>query len=93
MESEPVGGEIGDSLLFSKSPRLSVETLGPRQVVIGKESTYKVRVENLGDADAESVIVRINTPLGAQIVAVQASRGQTDPLGVAKQKPLQWFTR
>ena len=81
---------MGGSLLFSKSPQLSVETLGPREVVIGKEATFKIRLQNLGDPVAESVLVRINTPLGAQIVAAQASRGQTNAIAATKQKPLEW---
>ena len=90
LTSQTVGTELGGSLLFSKSPQLSVETLGPRQVVIGKEATFKIRLQNLGDPVAESVLVRVNTPLGAQIVAAQASRGQTNSLTTAKQKPLEW---
>ena len=90
LTSQTVGGELGGSLLFSKSPQLSVETLGPSQVVIGKEATFKIRLRNLGDPVAESVLVRINTPLGAQIVAAQPSRGQTNAVAAAKQKPLEW---
>ena len=90
LTSQTVGGELGGSLLFSKSPQLSVETLGPSQVVIGKEATFKIRLRNLGDPVAESVLLRINTPLGAQIVSAQPSRGQTNALAAAKQKPLEW---
>ncbi|MEC8337914.1 MAG: hypothetical protein VXZ84_07210 [Planctomycetota bacterium] len=90
LTSQTVGGELGDSLLFTKSPQLSVETLGPSEVVIGKEATFKVRLRNLGDPVAESVLVRINTPLGAQIVAAQPSRGQTNSVATSKQKPLEW---
>ena len=90
LTSQTVGGELGDSLLFTKSPQLSVETLGPSEVVIGKEATFKIRLRNLGDPVAESVLVRINTPLGAQIVAAQPSRGQTNSVATSKQKPLEW---
>ena len=90
LTSQTVGGELGGSLLFSKGPQLSVETLGPSQVVIGKEAIFKIRLRNLGDPVAESVLLRINTPLGAQIVSAQPSRGQTNALAAAKQKPLEW---
>jgi hypothetical protein len=90
LTSQTVGTELGGSLLFSKSPQLSLETLGPSQVVIGKEATFKIRLQNLGDPVAESVLVQVNTPLGAQIVAAQASRGQTNSLATAKQRPLEW---
>ncbi len=90
LTSQTVGGELGDSLLFTKNPQLTVETLGPSEVVIGKEATFKIRLRNLGDPVAESVLVRINTPLGAQIVAAQPSRGQTNSVAASKQKPLEW---
>ena len=90
LETGSLGGELDSSILFSKSPSLIIETLGPRKAVLGKESTYRVRLQNVGDVVADAVIVRVNTPLGAQIVSAQGSRGVTDLTTDEAQKPLEW---
>ena len=90
LDTGSLGGELDSSILFSKSPLLIVETLGPRKAVLGKESTYRVRLQNVGDVVADAVIVQVNTPLGAQIVSAQGSRGVTDLSTEEAQKPLEW---
>ena len=81
----------GDDLLVSrKSAVLVVETLGPRDTVIGKEAKFQVKLSNLGDVPATGVDVRVKTPQWAEITAVNASLGapsQADPNG---EQPLIW---
>ena len=90
LDTGSLGGELDSSILFSKSPLLIVETLGPRKAVLGKEATFRVRLQNVGDVVADAVVVRVNTPLGAQIVSAQGSRGVTDLAIEEAQKPLEW---
>ena len=54
----------GDSGLLAahKGPLLSVETLGPRKIIVGKESTYEVLLLNSGEVAAEELIVFVSLP-------------------------------
>ena len=65
-----------ESVLFAqRSPLLRVETLGPRRIVVGKASTYKVRIQNLGEVGADSVVVRVRLPRGADVISSKSSAG------------------
>ncbi|MDH3717383.1 MAG: hypothetical protein OES79_04615 [Planctomycetota bacterium] len=99
-ESNPMPAEIGssakpaaataDNLLISrKSAVLVVETLGPRQTVIGKEATFQVNLQNLGEVSANGVEVRVQTPQWAEITAANPSRG-TAQGGASQNQPLIW---
>lgn len=63
------------ALLASKSPILSVRTIGPRTVTIGKPATYQLLLENSGDAAANEVLVTVKLPAWAEIESVQATAG------------------
>jgi len=66
------------SVLFSrKGPMLSVETAGPRKISVGKESAYAVSIYNSGEAAADEVVVYVNLPAWADVVAAEASTGAT----------------
>ncbi|MDZ7616075.1 MAG: hypothetical protein U1E05_03675, partial [Patescibacteria group bacterium] len=60
-----------------KSPILGVETFGPRTIAIGKESSYRVQMQNSGDVSAEEVVVFIQLPPWADILGAEASTGVT----------------
>jgi hypothetical protein len=65
-------------LLFArKSPVLTVETVGPRQIAVGKESAYEVAIQNRGEVGADGVVVYINLPPWAEVVGAQPSTGST----------------
>ncbi|MEX2186950.1 MAG: hypothetical protein WD875_09160 [Pirellulales bacterium] len=63
------------ALLASKSPVLSVRTVGPRTVTIGKAATYQLLLENSGDAAANEVLVTVKLPAWAEIEGAQATAG------------------
>ncbi|MEX0867238.1 MAG: CARDB domain-containing protein [Pirellulales bacterium] len=67
-----------ESVLFTnKSPILNVQTMGPRATVMGREAVYKVRVQNLGGAEAAGVTVHVQIPAWAEITAMEPSCGTT----------------
>lgn len=65
-----------ESVLFArKGPILSVETLGPRRISVGKESTYEVSLTNSGEVAAEDLIVFVTLPEWAEVVGADVSTG------------------
>ena len=64
-------------LFAQKGPILHVETFGPRTISIGKESAYRVSIQNTGDVSAEEVAVFIVLPAWADVVGAEASAGAT----------------
>lgn len=81
-----------DSVLFTnKSPILDVQTMGPRATVIGREAEYKVRVRNLGGANAAGVTVDVKIPAWAEIIAMEPTRGTTRAAtGDVDENVVQW---
>ena len=81
-----------NGVLFAhKGPVLSVETQGPRKIMVGKESAYEVKIINSGDVAAEDLIVFVNLPEWAEVVGTEASAGSTQ-IGTSAQisAPFQW---
>jgi uncharacterized repeat protein (TIGR01451 family) len=76
-EAPPAAAEERNLLFSRKSPVLSVETVGPRQIAVGKESVYEVTIQNRGEVSAENVVVYVNLPAWTQLVGAQPSSGAT----------------
>jgi uncharacterized repeat protein (TIGR01451 family) len=72
----PAADAAGESLLFKRqSPIISLETAGPRTIVIGKEATYTVHARNAGDVAAQDLAVTIRIPNWAEVVSSKATSG------------------
>jgi uncharacterized repeat protein (TIGR01451 family) len=80
-----------DNVLFKRqSPLLSVETTGPRTVVIGKEAVYTVTLSNGGDVAAQDLVVGVKIPDWTDVVGSQPSAGTTRPSLADGSEPFQW---
>jgi len=97
--SAPGTGLSGSSLsdgdervLFARrGPALSVQTIGPRQIAVGKESVYQVQVQNAGQEGADEVVVSVELPPWAEVVGTQPSSGTAESAPArAGGKPLLW---
>ncbi|MCE9555860.1 MAG: DUF11 domain-containing protein [Planctomycetes bacterium] len=82
--SKPAKASTAESdangVLFArKGPLLRTETVGPQTTILGKPATYKVRVQNMGEVSAEGVLVQIQLPDWAEVVATQPTRGTVHP--------------
>ena len=76
--AEPAERSEDENLLFARqSPVLSVETMGPRRISVGKESTYAVIVRNSGQVAADQVVVTVALPDWADVLGAEVSRGGT----------------
>jgi uncharacterized repeat protein (TIGR01451 family) len=85
-EDEPAAGV----LFTGQSPVLSVVASGPRKVLIGKEAHFVVRIRNAGSA-ANNVVVSINIPSYAELLAAQATSGTAHAAGQGdRREPLEW---
>ncbi len=72
------GSERYESMLFAqKGPVLNVETFGPRTMAIGRESSYRVSMQNSGEVAADEVVVYIQLPAWADVLGAEASTGAT----------------
>ena len=71
--------------------RLSVETAGPRRILVGKESTYEVTLRNAGQVAAENVVVSVELPEWADVTGAEATAGSTNAgKSPASAGPLRW---
>ncbi len=89
---EPSGSRAAatDVLFTAESPVVSVEAVGPRKVLIGREAQFVVKIRNAGAA-ANNLIVTINVPNFAEITGLDASVGAVDPPGPGEHRqPLSW---
>ena len=78
-------------LFTQRSPVLSVETFGPRTIAIGKESSYRVQMQNSGDVPADEVVVFIQLPPWADVLGAEASTGATQlPAAGTNDGPFLW---
>jgi uncharacterized repeat protein (TIGR01451 family) len=54
---------------------LTVETVGPRKIAVGKEATYEVAISNSGEVPAEELVVLVDLPIFADVSGGDASLG------------------
>jgi len=67
-----------DNLLIARqSPILSIQTHGPRRITVGKEAPYEVVIQNSGTVAANDLVVTIELPSWAEVLAAEASIGAT----------------
>ncbi len=62
-------------LIARKGPAINVETLGPRRISVGKESTYEVSITNSGEVAGEELLVFVSLPQWAEVVGAEATSG------------------
>lgn len=73
------------------SPEITVETLGPQRISIGREATYRVVVRNRGQSEARQVVVSVGLPQSAEIAELHGTSGHTTSADEhATGKPLEW---
>jgi hypothetical protein len=68
-----------DATVRGASPSISVETIGPRKISVGKQSTYKLVLKNTGAVAAREVVVTIAVPEFAEVVEAKGTTGSTEP--------------
>ncbi|MBO7725870.1 MAG: tetratricopeptide repeat protein [Thermoguttaceae bacterium] len=72
-----IDGLSQDQTTRMSSPMINIETLGPKQTMVGRESEYKISVENRGSQSAANLIVRTDIPDDVDITNVNTSTGSS----------------
>lgn len=65
--------EEAETTVSSRSPIVEIETLGPKNLVVGQESTFKVRARNVGSVAARKLVVTTELP---ETVAVDGANAK-----------------
>jgi uncharacterized repeat protein (TIGR01451 family) len=77
--SEPDKSSSDTLIVRRSSPSISVETVGPRKISVGKQATYKLVLKNSGEMSAKDVVVTVSVPGSAEVVDVKPTSGATEP--------------
>ena len=56
---------------------MGVETIGPRRIIVGKESAFEITVRNAGRVAADQTIVNIDLPVWTDVLGAEVSSGST----------------
>lgn len=65
----------GETLLNTKQPVIASRIEGPRQILVGREATYRVILENTSETSARSVSAEVRIPEWAEVVDVISTSG------------------
>ncbi len=63
------------TLFTVNSPAVVVDATGPKSLVIGKMSTYRIHARNMGDANARQVNIQMALPPGVQLQDLRGTLG------------------
>ncbi len=78
-------------LASNQTPILTSDIRGPKQILIGREAVYRVRLQNQSDITAEGIVATVTVPTGADVVNATASQGTVQPPQDAQAKgQMQW---
>ena len=78
-------------LASNQTPVLNVDIRGPKQILVGREAVYRVRLQNQSDIPAEGIVASVRIPSGAEVINTTTTQGTVQPTQDA-QAPgqLQW---
>lgn len=65
-----------ETTVSSRSPIVEIETIGPKNLVVGQESTFKVRARNVGSVAARKLVVTTELPETVAVADVDAKIGE-----------------
>jgi uncharacterized repeat protein (TIGR01451 family) len=77
-------------LVSNQTPIISSDIRGPKQILVGRESVYRVRLQNEGAAAAQGIVANIRIPAWAEVVDTSATQGTVVPSQNAGTPTLEW---
>jgi uncharacterized repeat protein (TIGR01451 family) len=66
-------------LSSSQTPVLVADIRGPKQIQVGREALYRVRLQNQSDIPAEGIVATVRIPSGAEVMNTTATQGSVQP--------------
>ena len=86
-----VSGGDPNVLASSQTPVITVDIRGPKQILVGREALYRVRLQNQSDAPAEGIVATVRIPAGTEVINTTATQGSVQPSQDAQSGgQLQW---
>lgn len=77
-------------LSSTQTPIITADIRGPKQIQVGREALYRVRLQNQGDLPAENIVATIRIPAGAEVKNSTATQGSVQPSQEPQNSGLQW---
>jgi uncharacterized repeat protein (TIGR01451 family) len=71
--STPTGGS--GVLASFQSPEITVETVGPKRIAVGREAEYRLQIRNRGASAAHELSILLTVPPSAEVVSLNGSTG------------------
>jgi hypothetical protein len=72
----PAAPSTGPGVLASfHSPDITVETLGPKRIAVGREAEYRLQIRNRGTSAAHDLSILLDVPPLAEVVSLNGSSG------------------
>ena len=68
-------------LSASSTPALQWQVLGPDQILIGREASFTIRLQNDNSQDAEHLVAHVEVPANVEILAADSRIGVTQRAG------------
>jgi uncharacterized repeat protein (TIGR01451 family) len=62
-------------LVTNAAPAITSDIRGPKQIAIGRQASYRVRLQNQGGSSADAVVATVRIPSWAEVVNTSASNG------------------
>ncbi|MGD9632780.1 MAG: hypothetical protein AB7U97_05835 [Pirellulales bacterium] len=78
IEGEQAASDSGAGpgvLVTSAAPAITSDIRGPRQIAIGREASYRVRLQNQGGSAADAVVATVRIPSWAEVANTTATSG------------------
>jgi uncharacterized repeat protein (TIGR01451 family) len=90
-ESAPAMSDDPTVLVSNETPVITTDIRGPKQIVMGREATYRVQLRNQSDAAAEGIVASIRIPSSAEVVDTSTTQGMIQqPRGASAPGQLEW---
>jgi uncharacterized repeat protein (TIGR01451 family) len=68
-------GASSGVLVSNAAPSITSDIRGPKQIAIGREASYRVRLQNQGGSSADTVVATVRIPSWAEVVNTTATNG------------------
>jgi uncharacterized repeat protein (TIGR01451 family) len=78
-------------LASNQTPVLNADIRGPKQILIGREALYRVRLQNQSDMPAEGIVATVRIPNGCDVMNASPTQGTVQQSQDAAAKgQIQW---
>lgn len=74
-EGSSATGKESGVLASNQAPIITTDIRGPKQILVGREATYRVQICNQGEVSAERIVASIHIPAWAEVVDTSATQG------------------